>query len=72
MLRNATAAKLLGFPLLRRSLSSLDAIAMVPDQLKDFPALERVSVQWGDMDAFQHINNAMYIKYFESARITHL
>lgn len=25
-------------------------------------------VQWGDMDAFGHVNNVSYIKYFESAR----
>ncbi len=26
-------------------------------------------VQWGDMDAFQHVNNTIYFKYFERARI---
>ncbi|HIQ11614.1 MAG TPA: acyl-CoA thioesterase, partial [Caldilineales bacterium] len=26
-------------------------------------------VAWGDMDAFQHVNNAVYLRYFESARI---
>ncbi len=24
---------------------------------------------WGDMDAFQHINNTVYFKYFESVRV---
>ena len=26
-------------------------------------------VEWGDMDAFQHVNNVMYFKYFERVRI---
>lgn len=29
----------------------------------------RVTVAWGDMDAFGHVNNAQYFKYFENARI---
>lgn len=27
------------------------------------------SIRWGDMDAFGHVNNAMYFTYFEQARI---
>ena len=26
-------------------------------------------VMWGDMDAFGHVNNTVYLKYFESARV---
>ena len=26
-------------------------------------------VAWGDMDAFHHVNNTVYLKYFESARV---
>lgn len=26
-------------------------------------------VKWGDMDAMQHVNNAMYFKYMEHARV---
>lgn len=26
-------------------------------------------VSWGDMDAYGHVNNTVYLKYFESARI---
>ena len=26
-------------------------------------------VAWGDMDAFGHVNNTVYLKYFESARV---
>ena len=26
-------------------------------------------VAWGDMDAFGHVNNTIYLRYFESARV---
>ncbi len=28
-----------------------------------------IPVAWGEMDAFQHVNNVAYYRYFESARI---
>ena len=28
-----------------------------------------ISVQWGEMDAFNHVNNVMYIRWCETARI---
>ena len=28
-----------------------------------------VTVRWGDMDAFQHVNNAAYLTYLEEARL---
>ena len=31
-----------------------------------------ISVRWGDMDALGHINNAMYFRYMESARVAWL
>lgn len=34
-----------------------------------FPVCIRLALQWGDMDAFNHINNAIYLRYFENARI---
>ena len=37
--------------------------------LKSFPVVAKISVRWGDMDSFQHVNNAIYFHYFESARI---
>jgi acyl-CoA thioester hydrolase len=45
------------------------------NQLEKFNALYPVQVgipvQWGDMDAFGHVNNAKYFSYFESARIAY-
>jgi len=37
--------------------------------LKTFPVVAILPVIWGDMDSFQHVNNAVYFRYFESARI---
>jgi len=34
-----------------------------------WPISLQLPVQWGDMDAFQHVNNASYLRWFESARI---
>lgn len=42
-------------------------------QLEKFNSQFKVQVEfplsWGDMDAFNHINNTKYFKYFETARI---
>ncbi|MFN7929123.1 MAG: thioesterase family protein [Blastocatellia bacterium] len=38
------------------------------DWLKDFPVVVDLPVVWGEMDARQHVNNAVYFRYFESAR----
>ena len=31
-----------------------------------------IPVQWGDMDAYGHVNNTVFFRYFESARIAYL
>lgn len=36
-----------------------------------FPAVVETPVAWGEMDAFGHVNNAVYLRYFESARIAY-
>lgn len=37
-----------------------------------FPVIQAIPVAWGDMDAFQHVNNVQYYRYFESARLAHM
>ena len=37
--------------------------------LTDWPIVLEFPVQWGDMDAYQHVNNLVYLRYFESARV---
>jgi len=41
------------------------------DWLADYPVTIEVPVAWGEMDAFQHLNNVVYFRYFESARIAY-
>ena len=36
-----------------------------------FPVRLTLPVQWGEMDAFHHVNNVHYLRWFESARITY-
>jgi acyl-CoA thioester hydrolase len=36
-----------------------------------WPVSLELPVQWGDMDAFQHVNNDAYLRWFESARISY-
>ena len=38
-------------------------------ELADFPVQVKISVAWGEMDAYGHINNIYYLRYFETARI---
>jgi len=42
------------------------------DQLTDnFSVSVKIPVAWGEMDAFGHVNNTVYFRYFESARIAY-
>lgn len=37
--------------------------------LAGYPVIIEQVVDWGDMDSFQHVNNVVYIRYFENARV---
>src|SRR5215211_6937486 len=39
------------------------------DPLADFRVVIDQPVDWGDMDAFGHVNNVAYFRYFENARV---
>jgi acyl-CoA thioester hydrolase len=34
-----------------------------------YPVITPIPVQWGDMDAAQHVNNVVYLRWVESARM---
>jgi len=36
-----------------------------------YPVINEIPIAWGDMDAFQHVNNVVYFRHFESARISY-
>lgn len=42
------------------------------ENLNDYPFIYEVPVAWGEMDAFGHVNNVVFFRYFESARIAYL
>jgi acyl-CoA thioester hydrolase len=41
-------------------------------KLAGFPVVIRADVAWGEMDSFAHLNNVVYFRYFENARIAYL
>lgn len=43
-----------------------------PQILKDFAVIHEQPVAWGEMDAFNHLNNVVFYRYAESARIAYL
>jgi acyl-CoA thioester hydrolase len=36
------------------------------------PVILELPVQWGEMDAYGHVNNTVFFRYFESARMAYL
>jgi acyl-CoA thioester hydrolase len=45
---------------------------MKHESLSDFPLVISIPVQWGDQDAFGHVNNTVYLRWCESVRIEYL
>lgn len=43
-----------------------------PAALAEYPVRVEIPVRWGDMDAFGHVNNTVFFRYLESARIAYL
>lgn len=40
--------------------------------LAGFPVVIEIPVQWGDQDAFGHVNNTVYLRWLESGRIAYM
>jgi acyl-CoA thioester hydrolase len=40
-----------------------------PKLIPKLAHIERIAVRWGDMDAMGHVNNTVYFRYMEQARI---
>jgi acyl-CoA thioester hydrolase len=38
-------------------------------EIRRLAHIERIPIRWGDMDAMGHVNNALYFRYMEQARI---
>ncbi len=40
--------------------------------LHSYPVVVSLSVEWGDQDLFEHVNNTVYLKWCETARVIYL
>lgn len=45
--------------------------SQIEDLLRVYPVVIELPVLWGNMDAFQHVNNVVYFRWFESGRIAY-
>ncbi|MDX1675504.1 MAG: thioesterase family protein [Longimicrobiales bacterium] len=41
-------------------------------ELDGYPITVEIPIAWGDMDAFGHVNNTVFFRWFETARIPFL
>ncbi len=53
-------------------LSSANSDSDRPSELAHYPVIHQQPIHWGEMDAFNHLNNVVYYRYAESARIGYL
>lgn len=37
--------------------------------LAGYPVVVEQAIAWGEMDAYQHVNNVVYFRYFENSRL---
>lgn len=44
---------------------------MLDELLEGYQVVVTMPISWGDMDAYQHVNNTRYFRYFEDARIAY-
>jgi len=44
-------------------------MADVDALLAEYPVIVRQPIVWGDMDSYRHVNNVVYFRYFENARL---
>ncbi len=45
---------------------------MKPDSLSEYPVIVTLPLEWGDQDAFGHVNNTVYLRWAETSRIEYL
>src|SRR5690349_15768238 len=46
-------------------------VSEIEELKKGYPVWIVLPIQWGDQDAFGHVNNTVYLRWFESARIAY-
>ena len=45
---------------------------MKRDDLSEFHTIVTLPLQWGDQDAFGHVNNTVYVRWCETSRVEYL
>jgi acyl-CoA thioester hydrolase len=50
-------------------MSESDQSGTIQNLLSSFPVVVEQAVVWGDMDSYRHVNNVVYFRYFENARL---
>src|ERR1051325_592438 len=50
----------------------MTALTATEELFQTFPVIVTQAVVWGDMDAYQHVNNVVYFRYFENARLEYV
>src|SRR5215831_16805822 len=45
---------------------------MRAESLREFPVVVTLPIEWGDQDAMGHVNNTIYLRWSETARIEYL
>jgi acyl-CoA thioester hydrolase len=44
-------------------------MADIASLVSGFPVVLEIPVAWGEMDSYRHVNNVVYFRYFENARL---
>ncbi len=47
----------------------MDIPEQISSLLAGYPVVVTQAVVWGDMDSYQHVNNVVYFRYLENARL---
>jgi acyl-CoA thioester hydrolase len=55
-----------------RSMTFGSEVTTTSPLLVSYPDVLEIRVAWGEMDAFGHVNNVVYFRYMENARISYL
>jgi acyl-CoA thioester hydrolase len=50
----------------------MTAHSSVSDLTSGFPVVVQIPVAWAEMDYFRHVNNTVFFRWFETARIAYL
>jgi acyl-CoA thioester hydrolase len=45
---------------------------VIDSLLVGYPVIVELPVAWGEMDSYQHVNNVVYFRYFENARLEYI